>query len=84
MKYLGVHLDNSLKFETHVNEKIKAARKALYAARSKVKGAFGPHPRSLKWVYEGVALPIVTYACHYGGIKQKGKHYSPLTDKAAC
>ena len=37
VKYLGVHLDNSLKFETHVNEKIKSARKALYAARSKVK-----------------------------------------------
>ena len=38
---------------------------------SKVKGAYGPHPRSLKWVYEGVALPIVTYACHLWWHKAK-------------
>ena len=53
-----------MNFKAHIKEKVTKARKALYAAINKVRGTIGPHPRSLKWVYEGVALPIVTYACH--------------------
>ena len=64
VKYLRVIHDEKLNFRAHIKEKITKARKALYTAINKVRGAIGPHPRSLKWVYEGVALPIVTYACH--------------------
>ena len=77
IKYLGVTIDSELTFKQHIEEKIKSAKKQLMILRKKVTSAHGPLPRALKWVYEGVVLPSITYGCHVWatklGKKQLGK-----------
>ena len=48
VKYLGVILDQKLNYEKHISDKIDKARRAIHAARNKIKGTIGPHPKSIK------------------------------------
>lgn len=60
-KYLGVIFDDKLTFRKHVEEKIAAARKALYRAKKAFSRTWGPQPKRVKWLYTGVLRPALTY-----------------------
>lgn len=70
-KYLGVYLDNGLSFLPHV----KVQRTKLVSLAGKIlrvaTGEWGLNMRTLKILYKGVYLPILTYgaACWFGRVK---------------
>ena len=62
-KYLGVHLDTKLRWNIHINNKIKSAKRQIMMIRNAIKTTWGPTPRALKWAYNGIVLPSLTYGC---------------------
>ena len=83
VKYLGVTLDEKLNFKAHIKNKVAETRAAMYTALNKVKVAVGPLPKCMKWVYEGVALPVLTYACHIWAWKVKESELRKV-NRAGC
>ena len=75
VKYLGIWLDRSLSFQTHIRSKVDKCKKLLMTMR----GFFtrfirGPNPKLLKWAYTAIVLPTLTYGCHIWGHKVKGEN----------
>lgn len=63
-KYLGVTINDSLKWMQHITDKATKARFLLMRATSAFGKIWGPSPKLIKWTYEAVVLPKVLYACH--------------------
>ena len=61
VKYLGVTLDKKLFWNTHINNKIKAAKKFLVNVNSIVSDGWGPSPRLMRWAYIGIVRPMLSY-----------------------
>jgi hypothetical protein len=78
VKYLGVLIDSKLSWKPHIEEKIKKAKEALFAARSTIGKIWGPSPKYAKWAYTSIVRPALTYgyivwsrACEKQHIKHK-------------
>jgi hypothetical protein len=54
VKYLEVLIDSKLSWKPYIEEKIKKAKKALFAARSTIGKIWGPSPKYAKWAYTGI------------------------------
>ena len=61
VKYLGLTLDNKLNFKTHINNKIKAAKKYIFALRNSIGKEWGPGPEQILWIWETVVRPTILY-----------------------
>jgi ribonuclease HI len=76
--YLGIILDSKLSFRAHIQAKIKQAKGALMNAKNKVSASRGPRPKHMRWIYNCVALPVLTYACHVWWHKAKAQELKRL------
>ena len=61
VKYLGIHLDQKLDWNTHIEEKTKQAKRVLFAMRSYCHKNWGPSPEMMKYAYTSRVRPILSY-----------------------
>ena len=61
VKYLGVILDSKLTFREHVLQMCKKATRLQMAAKNAVGQLWGPSLRTMRWVYEAIVRPMITY-----------------------
>jgi ribonuclease HI len=73
VKYLGVTLDRKLLWTDHINNKLTTCKQLMMKLFHDVRGNFGPKPRLIKWAYEGIIRPKLTYACIAWGHKLNTK-----------
>ena len=62
VKYLGVTMDSKLHWQVHVENKVKQAKRQLFALNSIVTKTWGPKPALIRWVYTGMVRPALSYA----------------------
>ena len=77
-KYLGVTLDFRLSWKTHINLKIKNAKRQIMRVKNAIGSVFGPSPKMLSWAYKGIIIPSLGYGSivwsritENGGIRRK-------------
>ena len=63
-KYLGVILDEKLLFSSHIEAKVKSAKKCIYMVRNLVYKRWGPLPKIMRQAYLTLVVPKFDYACH--------------------
>jgi ribonuclease HI len=73
VKYLGVTLDRKLLWSDHINDKIDRCKQLMMKIFAEVRGNFGPKPKLIKWAYEGIVRPKLTYASLAWGHKIQSK-----------
>jgi ribonuclease HI len=61
VRYLGVTLDQKLNWNIHVHSKINNAKGLLLKMRQAVGTLWGPEPRYIRWAYNCVVRPALTY-----------------------
>ena len=61
MKYLGITVDCKLSFKQHIIDKSKKAIRILNAARNAIGKLWGPGLKQMRWIYETMVRPILTY-----------------------
>ena len=67
VRYLGVTIDNRLKWTEHITTVATKCGTLLRILVSKTKGIYGPKPKLMKWVYTGVVRVKLTYAAMIWG-----------------
>ena len=63
-KYLGVIIDKNLTWKDHVTNRVKKAKKDLMASKKLISKSWGLTPNKVKWIYECIVRPSLSYACH--------------------
>ena len=73
-RYLGLQLDSKLSWKPHVIHKIKHCKKLLFQASQAVGKLWGPHPKAMKWLFNGIVRPSLCYGAlaWVGALKMKG------------
>jgi hypothetical protein len=66
MKYLGIYFDSSLLFYKHIEHIADKSRTLTYMLNRTAKLEWGLGQKSLKTVYEGAIVPLMTYGAPYG------------------
>ena len=61
MKYLEIHFDSRLLFYKHIEQEAKKSRILTYMLNRTAKLHWGLGHKSLKTVYEGTIVPLMTY-----------------------
>ena len=61
VKYLGVTLDSRLHWREHIENKISSAKRLIMGLSNITHKASGPCPKLMKWAYEGIVKPMLTY-----------------------
>jgi Reverse transcriptase (RNA-dependent DNA polymerase) len=61
IKYLGIILDDKLNWNEHVKYIVEKARKTYWATKSFIASNWGLNPLRIKWIYDQVVLPRITY-----------------------
>ena len=61
VKYLGLTLDSKLKWHVHVKNKTIACKRFLFMVAKITKDAYGPSPKIMRWAYQSVVRPMLTY-----------------------
>jgi len=77
MKYLGIHFDSRLSFNKHTEQIADKSRALTYMLNRTAKLHWGLGHKSLKTIYEGAIVPLMTYGAPIweGGItKHKYLH----------
>ena len=64
VKYLGVIFDEKLKWNLHLDDKIKKCKGQLYTLKKLIDQNWGPNQRMMRWAYTGIVRPTLTYAAH--------------------
>ena len=71
-------MDSKMFWKTHILDKIKNAKRQLYAMSSVITKTWGPQAHLLKWAYTGIIRPALSYAAvswaheaNTAGIQQK-------------
>ena len=60
-KYLGVTLDQSLAWSTHLNNQINKGKQYLFTLKQAVIRNWGPKPKFIKWMIDAVFIKRFTY-----------------------
>ena len=63
VKYLGVILDKHLRWAPHINKKCQIVTKLLMTCKKYIGKKWGLNPDKIKWIYNQVILPTLSYAC---------------------
>jgi hypothetical protein len=66
MKYLGIHFDSRLSFNKHIEQIADKSRALTYMLNITAKLHWGLGNKSLKTIYKGVIVPLMTYRAPYG------------------
>lgn len=61
VKYLGITINRKLKWRQHVFSKINLAKRNLIMLNRAVGSTWGLTPKTMKWIYEAIVVPRVTY-----------------------
>jgi len=61
MNYLGIYFDNRLNFYKHIEHITEKSRKMIYMLGKIAKLNWGLGHKSLKTIYEGALVPLMTY-----------------------
>jgi ribonuclease HI len=61
IKYLGVHMDERLTWNCHIEKAINKGRRSLWASRAMISRNWGLSPKQALWVYQQIILPRITY-----------------------
>ena len=61
IKYLGIYFDNRLNFHKHIEQITDKTRKMIYMLGKTAKLYWGLGHKSLKTIYEGAIVPLMTY-----------------------
>jgi hypothetical protein len=69
-KYLGVTLNNKLKWTEHFNAVFNGAKRDITIINKALSKTQGPSPKLTHWIYTGIVRPKISYAAHIwcGGI----------------
>lgn len=78
IKYLGVIIDNKLKFIKHSDYVIDKAKKLFFKLSTFIRPTWGVHPDNVKTIYKQVIEPIICYA---SGIWSDALRYKHVTKK---
>ena len=62
-KYLGVTLDHKLLWTPHVDKTTNKNKQYLFMLRAAVSKKWGPSPTYMKWIFNTIIKPRITYAC---------------------
>ena len=73
--YLGLHLTHNLSWTTHINLKLAAAKRSLLLHRNALGTMWGPQPHIVRWLYEGIIKPALTYGCTIWGAATSSKTF---------
>ena len=60
---MGVTLDSKLTWDPHIDNVVSRAKQYLYMLRKAISKKWGPKPKFLKWAYNAIVLPRLTYGC---------------------
>ena len=78
VKYLGVYLDSKLTWKFHVTQKIAKAKQLIMKIKGAIGTLWGPSPKILRWAYNGIVLPSLTFGsaiwsrvCKDGSVQNK-------------
>jgi len=63
-KYLGVTLNNRLRWIDHFNTVFKAAKRDIIIINKALHKTLGPTPKLTHWIYTGIIRPKIAYATH--------------------
>ena len=63
-KYLGVTLNNKLRWTEHFNNVFKASKRDMIIINKALQKSLGPSPKLTHWIYTGIIRPKITYASH--------------------
>ena len=66
-KYLGVHLTTNLRWNLHIDQRLKKCKSKIMMIHKALSGKFGPKPGLLSWAYKAIICPTMTYALHIFG-----------------
>ena len=61
IKYLGIYFDNRLNFHKHIEHTTGKSKKTIYMLGRLAKLNWGLGHKSLKTIYEGALVPLMTY-----------------------
>lgn len=61
MKYLGIHFDSRLTFYKHIDQLADKSKALIYMLSRNAKLHWGLGHKSLKTIYEGAIVPLMTY-----------------------
>ena len=60
-KYLGVTLDQSLTWSTHLKKQITKGKRYLFTLKKAVIRNWGPKPKFIKWMIDAIFMKRFTY-----------------------
>ena len=90
-KYLGITFDQKLTWNIHIGKKILSATRHLMMLKQALGVKFGPNPMALKWAYQGIVLPSLTFgsivwakACEKKGVITKLSRLNRLISLLMC
>jgi len=79
MKYLGIHFDSRLLFNKHIEKIADKARALTHMLNRTARLHWGLGHKSLKTVYEGAIVPLITYGAPvWEGAITKREHLHKL------
>jgi hypothetical protein len=61
MKYLGIIIDNKLKFSKHINYAAKCCTKLIYSLSKLAKISWGLKHDAPETIYKGAILPLLNF-----------------------
>ena len=75
VKYLGVTFDKHLNWAPHIKIKCRTAVKLLNMCRNYVGKTWGINPKNMRWIYNQVVLPNLSYASFVWAHKVESTKY---------